>query len=111
MLDGRSSLGLFPGPSPASSVPTDVGDRSQTFQPVEGGTEHRSGETLLVVAYAGLWALLMGWVLLQWTRQTALARRLSALEGAVADVAKAPGAYAGAPPPTRVAQDGTPMRK
>ena len=81
---------LFPGPSPAesaehawpaaSSSPTTPDDRSTAFQPVEGGTEHRSGEALLVAAYAGLWALLLGWVILQWTRQTALARRLDALE-------------------------------
>jgi hypothetical protein len=63
------------------------GDRSTTFQPVTGGGEQRSGETLLVVAYAGLWALLMGWVLLQWTKQSALARRLGDLESAIAKAA------------------------
>jgi hypothetical protein len=75
---------LFPGPSPAAGEEKDVGDRSTTFQPVQGGTEHRSGEALLVSAYAGLWLLLLGWVLLQWTKQTALARRIGELEGAVA---------------------------
>ena len=92
MLDARS---FFPGPSAAASAqgdpaatPTDVGDRSQTFQAVEGGTEHRSGETLLVSAYAGLWALLLAWVLFQWTKQTALARRLDSLEAAITDAAK-----------------------
>ena len=74
----------LPGPSPAASVPTDVGDRSTAFVPVEGGTDHRNGETLLVAAYAGLWVLLMGWVVIQWTKQTALGRRLDDLEGAVA---------------------------
>jgi hypothetical protein len=73
----------FPGPSPASSAPGDVGDRATTFQAVEGGTEHRSGETLMVAAYAGLWALMMAWVFIQWTKQTAFARRLAELESAV----------------------------
>ena len=80
---------FFPGPSPASSAPGDVGDRSTTFQPVEGGTEHRSGETLLVSAYAGLWMVLLGWVMFQWTKQTALGRRLDELERLVAKAAKA----------------------
>jgi hypothetical protein len=91
----------FPGPSPAASAASDVadvgdagggravGDRSTTFQPVEGGTEHRSGETLLVSAYAGLWVLLLGWVAFQWTKQTALARRLDELESLVAKAADA----------------------
>jgi hypothetical protein len=75
-----------PTPSAAPSA-GDVGDRSTTFQPVEGGTEHRSGETLLVAAYAGLWILLLGWVLFQWTKQTALARRLDDLERDIAAAA------------------------
>ncbi len=78
----------FPGPSPASSAPGEVGDRSTTFQAVEGGTEHRSGETLLVAAYAGLWALLMLWVVFQWRKQTALGRRIDELEVAVAQAGK-----------------------
>jgi hypothetical protein len=74
-----------------------VGDRSTTFQPVEGGTEHRSGETLLVAAYAGLWALLLFWVVVQWTKQTALSRRLDDLEGAIARAEAAGGKDAGRP--------------
>jgi hypothetical protein len=80
---------LFPGPSAAA--PTDVGERSTAFQPVEGGTEHRSGEALLVTAYAGLWLLLMVWLVVQWTKQTALARRVGELEEAVARVGSAGG--------------------
>jgi hypothetical protein len=89
---------LVPGPSPAaetagSPAPSassgNIEDRSTTFQPVEGGTEHRSGETLLVAAYAGLWVLLLGWVLFQWTKQTALARRMDDLEREIAAAAKA----------------------
>ena len=81
---------FFPGPSPASSVPpTDVADRSTTFQPVEGGTEHHSGETLVVAAYAGLWLVMMVWVLIQWRKQNALARRIDELEAVVSRAAKA----------------------
>jgi hypothetical protein len=65
-----------------------VDDRSTAFQAVEGGTEHRSGETLLVVAYGGIWVLLMLWVVVQWTRQTALGRRLDDLETAIARAAR-----------------------
>ncbi len=103
-MSGMAHARLFPGPSASATdavqgQPSDVGDRSTTFQPVEGGTEHRSGETLLVVAYAGLWALLMGWVLVQWTKQTALARRLDALEGAVEKAAAAAKSSGGRPEP------------
>ncbi len=96
------SLAFFPGPSPASSVPeAEVGDRSQTFQPVEGGTDHRSGETLLVAAYAGLWTILMAWVLLQWVKQTALARRLESLEAAIAQASKGASRDDATPAPPR----------
>jgi hypothetical protein len=90
---------LFPGPSPAAT--DDVGDRSTAFQPVQGGTEHRSGETLLVAAYAGLWMILLAWVLLQWTKQTGLSRRIADLEGAVAKADR--GAAASKEPPAAAA--------
>jgi hypothetical protein len=77
-----------PTPSVAPHVKgTEVADRSTTFQPVEGGTEHHSGEALLVAAYAGLWVILLGWVLFQWTKQTALARRMDDLERDIAAAA------------------------
>ncbi len=80
--------------APSGSQPADGTDRSTTFQPVEGATEHRSGETLLVASYAGLWVILLGWVLFQWTKQTALARRLDDLEAAIAEAGRAAGAKA-----------------
>jgi len=105
---GRATSGLrdaFPGPSPASSTgSTDVGDRSAAFQAVEGGTEHRSGESLLVAAYAGLWALMMAWVFIQWTKQTAFARRLDGLEGAVNGAAAAADSKSAKPATARPAE-------
>ena len=58
----------------------DPGDRSTTFQPVQGEAAHTSGEVLLVSAYALLWALLLGWVALLWKRQRAIGARLDDLE-------------------------------
>jgi hypothetical protein len=66
--------------APASSGPD---DRSQTFQPVEGGPEQHSGSTLLVEAYAVLWVILMAWVLFMWRRQASLGARLEGLERAI----------------------------
>ena len=96
-MTASAALTFFPGPSPASSVPpTDAADRSTTFQAVEGGTELHSGQTLVVAAYAGLWAAMMAWVLLQWSKQNALARRLDELEATLASVAPPGPAAAGA---------------
>ncbi len=54
--------------------------RATTFQPVQGPTEHYSGEALLVGAYAILWAILLAWIGLVWRRQSALSARLADLE-------------------------------
>ncbi len=58
-------------------------DRATSFQPVEGGGEHRSGTTLMVEAYAIIWTLLMVWLVLLWRKQTRLNQRLEGLEGAI----------------------------
>ena len=75
-----ASLRALPGPSPAATAPSTVDDRSTTFQAVEGGTDHRSGEALLVGAYGGLWLILMAWLVVQWRKQGALSRRIDDLE-------------------------------
>jgi hypothetical protein len=59
---------------------TTPGDRSTTFQAVQGEPEHYNGATLLVCAYAALWAILLFWVALSWRRQSALDARLGDLE-------------------------------
>jgi CcmD family protein len=65
-------------------------DRATTFQPVEGGGEHRSGETLMVEAYAVIWTILMVWLVLLWRKQARLNERLDGLEGAIAKAASRP---------------------
>jgi CcmD family protein len=75
-------------------------DRATTFQPVEGGGEHRSGATLLVEAYAVIWTLLMVWLVLLWRKQVRLNERLDGLEGAIAKASArtaSPGVDPGAP--------------
>lgn len=63
--------------APASSSPE---DRATAFVPTEGGSEVRSGETLLVEAYVVLWLILMGWLYLTWRRQSTLSAQLDDLE-------------------------------
>jgi CcmD family protein len=65
-------------------------DRATTFQPVEGGGEHRSGETLMVEAYAVIWTILMVWLVLLWRKQARLNLRLDGLEGAIAKASSRP---------------------
>jgi hypothetical protein len=68
---------------------TEPEDRSTTFQPVTGGTEQRDGMKLMVTAYALVWAVLLGWVLMVWLRQRFLDERIRELEGAIERIAKA----------------------
>jgi hypothetical protein len=64
---------------PSGATPTADG-RATTFQAVQGGQEHYSGETLLVSAYAVLWALLLLWVAFIWRKQGETNARLFDLE-------------------------------
>lgn len=59
-------------------------DRATSFEAVEGGRESKSGETLLVAAYASLWLILLGYVLFLWRKQRSLETRLDDLESAAA---------------------------
>lgn len=68
------------------------------FAPVEGGPEMQSGEALLVEAYAIMWILVLGFVVLAWRRTLAFERRLDTLEAALA-AARAPAAAAKKPAP------------
>jgi CcmD family protein len=71
-------------PTPSASPTTTADDRATTFRPVEGGNEMQSGERLLVEAYAVIWLVLFGLVLLSWRRQRKIDDRVSSLEGALA---------------------------
>lgn len=65
------------------SSPAD-GQRSTEFRAVEGGTEMVSGGTLLVEAYAALWLILLGFLLISWRRQARIDQRVDELERALA---------------------------
>ncbi len=58
-------------------------DRAATFQASEGATETRSGEVLLVEAYAVLWLLLFGFLAAQWRSHGRLEAKLAELEGRI----------------------------
>jgi CcmD family protein len=79
--------------TPQSTAPD---DRSTTFQPVEGGSEQRSGGTLMVAAYSVIWTLLMVWLVMLWRKQARLNERLEGLEGAIVAASHRP-----APAPTK----------
>jgi hypothetical protein len=70
-------------PSATASAAVTPDGRSTTFQAVEGGTETRSGETLLVSAYSALWLILMAWLALMWRKQASVSTRIDDLERAI----------------------------
>ena len=63
-----------------SATPETTDGRATTFQAVQGGQEHYSGETLLVSAYAVLWALILAWVAFICRKQGQTNARLFDLE-------------------------------
>jgi hypothetical protein len=75
----RLAFGPAPGAPPSSPAAGTPEDRSAAFHPVEGG-EVRSGEQLLVAAYAVLWVVLMAYLGLVWRAQARLSRRVDELE-------------------------------
>ena len=52
----------------APSASAEPDSRAATFRAVEGGTETHSGTVLLVEAYAAIWLILMGWLLMLWRK-------------------------------------------
>jgi len=63
-------------------TPAETG-RQTEFRAVEGGSETMSGETLLVEAYAAVWIILFGFVVVSWRRQSRIDARVAELERAV----------------------------
>jgi len=57
--------------------------RSTGFRAVEGGPEIASGTTLLTEAYAAIWLLLLGFLVLGWRRQIKIDTRVDELEQAL----------------------------
>ena len=68
----------------AQSAPAEPPPRGTEFRAVEGGTEMVSGGTLLVEAYAALWIILLGFLLVSWRRQSRIDARVAELEQALA---------------------------
>ena len=66
------------------TAPPEPGQRSTEFRAVEGGTEMVSGGALLVEAYAALWLILLGFLLVSWRRQGRIDAREDELEKALA---------------------------
>jgi CcmD family protein len=75
-----------PSASPTSTTTPD--DRSSEFRAVDGGTEVRSGATLLVEAYAAIWVILFGFIWLTARRQRSLDSRILELENALTKARK-----------------------
>jgi CcmD family protein len=68
--------------APVAPTPSTPADRATEFTAVEGG-EHYNGSTLMVVAYAAIWVLLMGWIYMLWRKQAMLGQRLDGLERSI----------------------------
>jgi len=79
-----------PKPTPPPPTPAPSGSAtSMTFKAVEGGGETRDGGLLMVEAYALVWLLLMGWLVMLWRKQATLNVRLDGLEKAIDEAALA----------------------
>jgi CcmD family protein len=66
--------------SPNSTQESSPADRAQEFVADTGGRDTSSAETLLVVAYIGMWLAIFAFVWLTRRKQGALDARLDALE-------------------------------
>jgi hypothetical protein len=84
-LTAIASFTLVRGLSAATqpAAPADPAQRGTEFRAVEGGTEMVSGGTLLVEAYAVLWIILLGFLLISWRRQARIDARVAELERAL----------------------------
>lgn len=58
--------------------------RSTEFVPVQGGGNATSAQTLLVIAYLVMWALLVLFIYFSWRRQQRIEARVGHLEKALA---------------------------
>lgn len=73
----------LPSAPPPASTTTTSDDRSSEFRAVQGGPQLRSGELLLVEAYAAIWLILFGFLWLTFHRQRKIDARMLELENAV----------------------------
>ena len=88
-MSQADTTGSQQSPSEGSAGGGDTPDgRATSFQAVKGEPEHYSGATLLVTAYAALWAILILWVAFMWRKQAALTTRLDDLERVIGEEAR-----------------------
>ncbi len=78
-----SSAATTPSAVPAPSSSATPDDRTTAFHSVDTQSDQGLGTTLLVEAYAAIWIILMGFVLLGWRKQAAIGARLDELEKAI----------------------------
>lgn len=74
--------------APTTTTAPAVEERSTAFRAVQGG-EVKSGEVLLVEAYAAIWAVVFVLILLAFRRQRRIDGRVDALEAAIERVRRA----------------------
>jgi len=75
---------LEPAAPPSASAEPTADARSAEFRAVEGGAEMQSGTALLTEAYAAIWLLAFGLVLLGMRKLRRLEQRLDTLSDEIA---------------------------
>lgn len=75
-----AQLSSRPGPSSTPSAVPEIEGGAADFRAYEGGGEQRSGELLLIEAYAAIWLVAFVLVLLSIRRQKQLEQRLDRLQ-------------------------------
>jgi uncharacterized small protein (DUF1192 family) len=75
---------LAPAAPPSASAEPTADQRSTEFRAVEGGAEMQSGTALLTEAYAAIWLLAFGLVLLGMKKLRRLEQRLDGLSAEIA---------------------------
>ena len=74
-------LGILQQATATATATGPTGKGSTEFTAVDpAAAERYDGNTLLVTAYVAIWVVLMGWILLLWRKQAAIAHRLEGLE-------------------------------
>jgi hypothetical protein len=70
-------------PTPQNSAASAPAENGTQMQATPETGEHFNGYTLMVEAYAAIWLILMGWLLLLWRKQASLTERVAGLEAAL----------------------------
>ncbi|MBX3230019.1 MAG: CcmD family protein [Labilithrix sp.] len=73
-------------------------DRAEVYTATAETGEQYNGYTLMVEAYAAIWLIVMGWLVLLWRQQASLTARVTGLEAAIDRAEKKMRGPKGAPP-------------